>query len=194
MIFQHITLFLVSQATSKVIRKCLINLWSTWHKCIIDTTSIHCFLIYLIHVLDIKCCHTGYVKAMLSKNIFISQGPFCTSHLKFCTPLANFRPVGSFARFAIFVIIDPLFRTSLATSSRKFAKHMAHCLPDWLLRKGQLIASWANYPQIRHFCLVRHFVKFPTFQGASFGIQLEYFLKPMVDFSRFTVFVKFAIQ
>ena len=122
MIFQHITLFLVSQATSKVIRKCLINLWSTWHKCIIDTTSIHCFLIYLIHVLDIKCCHTGYVKAMLSKNIFISQGPFCTSHLKFCTPLANFRPVGSFARFAIFVIIDPLFRTSLATSSRKFAK------------------------------------------------------------------------
>ena len=32
------------------------------------------FVVYLIHVLDIKCCQTGYVKAMLSKNIFHFKG------------------------------------------------------------------------------------------------------------------------
>ena len=48
-IFQRITLRFVSQATlKKVIRKCLLNLWSTWQKYIIDATSIYCFLIYLI--------------------------------------------------------------------------------------------------------------------------------------------------
>ena len=50
-IFQRITLLLVSQATSKV-RKCLLNLWSTWHKYIslTETTSIRCFQIYLIQL------------------------------------------------------------------------------------------------------------------------------------------------
>ena len=64
-------------------------------------------------VLD-KCCLTGYV--MLSKSLF----HFKESHLdmsfeSFSNPLAKFRPVGSFARFAIFVIIDPFLRTSSAT-------------------------------------------------------------------------------
>ena len=50
-IFQRITSLLVSQATSKV-RKCLLNLWSTWHKYISlsETTSIRCFQIYLIQL------------------------------------------------------------------------------------------------------------------------------------------------
>ena len=56
--FQRITLLLVSQATSKV-RKCLLtgNLWSTWHKytSLTETTSIRCLQIcltqlYLINV------------------------------------------------------------------------------------------------------------------------------------------------
>ena len=44
--------FSTSHAPSKVIiRKCLLNLWSTWHKYIRLTkrTSIHIFLIHLIH-------------------------------------------------------------------------------------------------------------------------------------------------
>ena len=55
-IFQRITLLLVSQATSKIITiKCLLNLWSTWQKC----TSIHCFLISIFDpVLFDKCCLT----------------------------------------------------------------------------------------------------------------------------------------
>ena len=66
-------------------------------------------------VLD-KCYLTGYVKAMLSKSIFHFRGtPLDMSFESFSNLLANFRPVGSFARFAIFVIIDPLLRTSSAT-------------------------------------------------------------------------------
>ena len=52
-VFQRITLLLVSQAISKVIiGNCLLNLWSTWHKYIslTETTSIHCCLIYLIQL------------------------------------------------------------------------------------------------------------------------------------------------
>ena len=64
-IFQRITLLLVSQATSKV-RKCLLNLWSTWHKYIslTETTSICCFQIYLIQLYLIN------VASQLSKAVF----------------------------------------------------------------------------------------------------------------------------
>ena len=66
-------------------------------------------------VLD-KCCLTGYVKAMLSKGIFYFKGTLLyMSFESFTNPLANFQRVGSFARFAFLVIIDPLLRTCLAT-------------------------------------------------------------------------------
>ena len=66
-------------------------------------------------VLD-KCCRTGYVKAMLSKSVLHFKGtPLDKSFESFSNPLAKFRSFGSFARFAIFVIIDPLLRTSSAT-------------------------------------------------------------------------------
>ena len=50
-ILQRITLLLVSQATLKV-RKCLLNVYSTWHKYISlsETTSIRCFQICLIQL------------------------------------------------------------------------------------------------------------------------------------------------
>ena len=64
-IFQRITLLLVSQATSNG-RKCLLNLWSTWHKYIslTEMTSILCFRIYLIQLRLIN------VASQLSKAIF----------------------------------------------------------------------------------------------------------------------------
>ena len=54
LIFQRITILFESQgrqATSKnIVKKCLLNLWSTWYKYTIEATSIHCFLIYLIQL------------------------------------------------------------------------------------------------------------------------------------------------
>lgn len=126
-----------------------------------------------------KCFLTGYVKAMLSKSIFHLKGnPWDMSFESFSNARANFRPVGSFARFAIFVIIDPLLRTSLA-------------LPDFSLIKGPLLTTY-YINNLLHlgriiakfviFSLFAIFVKFATFQGATLGIPTWIFVKPMIDF------------
>ena len=151
-----------------------------------------------------KCCLTGYVKAMLSKSIFHLKGnPWDMSFESLSNPLANFRPVGSFARFAIFAIIDPLLRTSLATLLKIFAKPLANCLPDFSLIKGPLLTTY-YINNLLHlgriiakfviFSLFAIFVKFATFQGATLGIPTWIFVKPMIDFfARLTIFVRLTI-
>lgn len=100
-IFQRITLLWVSQATSKVIvRTFFINLWITWHKYIIGTTSIHLYI--YIYIFD-------SVVKVKSKSIFhFKRTQKNTPFESFANPLASFRPVGIFARFTIFTIIDTL--------------------------------------------------------------------------------------
>ena len=119
-------------------------------------------------VLD-KCCLTGYIKAMLSKSIFHFNGTSLNmSFESFSNPLANFPPVGSFARLAIFVIPNLKNSQNLWQIVCQICRAlMRGPLYNNLLHQ-QRIASWANYRQIRHFRPVRHFRQIRHFPRGHF--------------------------